>query len=199
MRNVKKYKISRRLQAPLFEKCQTQKFVLREQRRAPKRRRRAASDYSKQLVEKQKVRYFYGISERVLKNYVRKAVAVKQVATEEMLGRILESRLDNIVYRLGLAPTRRMARQMVSHGHFTVNGRKVTVPSYQIVPSDTVGIREGSTRTSLFQSLFSGGMIRPKAAWVSWNQKERTGAVTGKPAVEDDIFSLPAILEYYSR
>ena len=200
MRKVKKYKISRRLQAPLFEKCQTQKFTLREQRRAPKRsRRRSSSDYGKQLAEKQKVRYFYGISERVLKNYVRKAVAVKKVATEDMLGRILESRLDNVVYRLGLAPTRRMARQMVSHGHFTVNGRKVTIPSYQLTPSDTIGIREGSTRTQLFQSLLSAGGIRSKTNWVSWNQKERTGAITGKPVIEDDIFSLPAILEYYSR
>ena len=164
-----------------------------------KNRRRAPSDYGKQLAEKQKVRYLYSISERVLKNYVKKAVAVKNTATEEVLARILESRLDNVVYRLGLAPTRRMARQMTSHGHFTVNGRKVTVPSYQIRDKDTIGVREGSTRTTLFQSLFAGAAIRPKVGWVSWDNKARTGAITGKPIIEEDTFSLPAILEYYSR
>ena len=199
MKQVKKYKISRRLQAPLFEKCQSQKFVLREQRRPPKRRRRGFSEFGKQLAEKQKMRYLYGISERVLKKYVRKAVSTRGTPTEEVLVDMLERRLDNIVYRLGLAPTRRMARQMVSHGHFTVNGRKVTVPSYRVRDTDTVGIREGSTRTTLFRTMLAGSAVRPRVGWVSWDGKARRGTVSGKPEMTDDIFSLPVILEYYSR
>ena len=201
MKKVKKYKISRRLQAPLFEKCQTQKFVLREQRRvAPrKRRRRTTSDYGKQLAEKQKVRYLYSISERVLKNYVKKAEATQNTATESMLAQILERRIDNVVYQLGLAPTRRMARQMVSHGHFTVNGRKTTIPSYQVRDTDAIGVREGSTKTKLLQSILTDKSARPRVSWVAWDGKKREGSITGEPSIGESVFSLPAILEYYSR
>lgn len=200
MKKVKKHKISRRLQAPLFENCQTQKFVLREQRRVPKRRKRAISEYGKQLAEKQKVRYLYSISERVLKNYVKKAIASRTATTENMLAEILERRLDNVVYQLNLAPTRRMARQMVSHGHFTVNGRKIAVPSYQIRDTDVIGIREGSTRTKLFQILLAADTkSKPRVGWVSWDAKARQGTITGSPVQGETIFSLPAILEYYSR
>ena len=199
MKQVKKYKISRRLQAPVFEKCQTQKFVAREQRRAPKYRRGRLSEYGKQLIEKQKVRYLYNISERVLKNYVKKAVLSKKMSTEEFLVDVLERRLDNVVYQMGLVPTRRMARQMVSHGHFIVNGRKTTIPSYQVRDGDEIGIREGSTRTSFFQILLSGNTVKPRVKWVSWDSKKYQGALSGKPAIEDDIVSLPIILEYYSR
>ena len=201
MKRVKKYKISRRLQTPLFEKCQSQKFILREQQRTPKRRGRGGvlSDYAKQLAEKQKVRYLYGISERVLKNYVKKAVSVRDNSAENTLGELLERRLDNVVYQIGLAPTRRMARQMVSHGHFLVNSRKITIPSYQVSDNDTISIREGSLRIPLFKSMLSGSFIRPRVGWVSWNARSRQGAVSEKPVISDDIFSIPIILEYYSR
>ena len=199
MKPVKKHKISRRLQAPLFENCQTQKFALREQRRVPKRRRGTVSEYGKQLAEKQKVRYLYSISERVLKNYVKKAVARKATPTEEVLAEILERRLDNVVYQLNLAPTRRMARQMVSHGHFTINGRKTTIPSYQVRDTDNVGIREGSTKTKLFEAILAGNTTKPRVAWVAWDGKIRQGTITGKPALGETVFSIPAILEYYSR
>ena len=201
MGKIKKYKISRRFQAPLFEKCQTQKFVLREQRREMARKRsRPLSDYGKQLMEKQKLRHLYGISERVLKNYVNKAVATRNEPTEEVLAESLERRLDTVVYNLGIAPTRRMARQMVSHGHFTVNDRKITVPSYRVRDTDTVGVREGSMRTKLFRSVFSdGSVIRPRVDWVRWDGKAGRGAITAKPAIKESVFSIPAILEYYSR
>lgn len=199
MKQVKKYKISRRLQTPLFEKCQLQKFVVREQRRVQKRRRRGISDFGKQLMEKQKVRYLYGISERALKNYVKKAVGSTGQSAEGTLAEVLERRLDDVVYQLGAALTRRMARQLVSHGHFTVNGRRVTVPSYQVRDSDVVGIREGSINTPLFRTMVAGSIIRPRVKWVSWDAKVRQGAISGKPVAVDDLFSLPIILEYYSR
>ena len=202
MRKVKKYKISRRLNAPLFEKCQTQKFVLREQRRqaASKKRGRAPSDYGKQLMEKQKVRYLYGISESVLKNYVKKSVVAKNKSAEDLLMESLERRFDNVVYQLGLAPTRRMARQIISHGHCLVNGRKVTVPSYQLRNTDLIGIREGSLKTKLFQSILSSGASpSTRVNWVSWDPKTKQGAISEQPSIKDSIFSIPAILEYYSR
>ncbi|MCY4576886.1 MAG: 30S ribosomal protein S4 [Candidatus Kaiserbacteria bacterium] len=199
MKKVKKHKISRRLQAPLFENCQTQKFALREQRRVPKRRRRSASEYGKQLAEKQKMRYLYSVSERVLKNYVKKAVANQKASAEEALAEVVERRLDNVVYQLNLVPTRRMARQLVSHGHFTINGRKTTVPSYQVRDTDTVGIREGSTKTKLFEVLLAGNTTKSRVGWASWDSKARQGTITGKPVIGETVFSIPSILEYYSR
>src|SRR5262245_8692490 len=124
-----KYKIAKRLGAPVFEKTQTQKFALSEARKAKnvrKKRGGAASDYSKQLTEKQKMRYTYGITEKQLRRYVDEAAATGHQPIALLIAR-LESRLDNVVYRLGLAPTRLGARQMVSHGHVTVNGRKLTI------------------------------------------------------------------------
>ena len=199
MKKVKKYKISRQLQAPLFESCQTQKFVLREQRRVPKRRRGVVSEYGKQLAEKQKVRYLYSISERVLKKYVKKAVANQTKPAGEAFAEVLERRLDNVVYQLNLAPTRRMSRQLVSHGHFTVNGRKVTIPSYQVRDSDSIGIREGSAKTKLFEVLLSDNTLKPRVEWVSWDGKNRQGTVVANPVLGETVFSIPAILEYYSR
>lgn len=198
MKKVKKYKISRRLQTPLFEKCQTQKFFFREQKRAPKMMRRAASDFGKQLTEKQKVRYLYGISENTLKNYVKRATDTKGM-TDKLLSQFLERRLDNVVYRLGLVSTRRMARQAVSHGHFLVNGRRITVPSYQVTDNDVISIREGSQKTKLFKDALSGGSIQPIVPWVAWDRKAMQGTIQGEPALDEGIFSLPVVLEYYSR
>ena len=129
-----------------------------------------------------------------------RAVSTRGVPAQDVLIGILERRLDNIIYRLGLAPTRRMARQMVSHGHFTVNGRKVTVPSYQVRDSDTVGIREGSTRTTLFKTMLAGSAVR--SAWsVGFHGTARQGRVPfqGSRNLPMIFLSLPVILEYYSR
>ncbi len=186
---------------PVFEKCQTQKFALREQRQGTMttgRRRKRVTEYGKQLIEKQKVRYIYGISERALKGYVKKAEKQEGATTVVALGEFLERRLDNMVYRLGLADTRRMARQMVSHGHFTVNDRKSTIPSYQVRNTDIVGIREGSKQTTLFKKITSDG-ITSRAPWLNWDTKKKTGSINKNPTTDDDFFGLPTVLEYYSR
>ena len=134
----KKYKLCRRLGAGIYEKCQTQKFAKSEpmtkKGKKPGGRR---SDYGNQLIEKQKVRFMYGVREKQFGNYVDYAMehAKKGTAPAELLFRQLEERLDNAVYRLGFAHTRALARQMVSHGHFTVNGKKLTIPSYSVKTS----------------------------------------------------------------
>ncbi len=199
MKPVKKYKISRRLQTPLFEKCQTQKFVLREQRRTPKRRRGIISEYNKQLMEKQKIRYLYGVSEKVLKKYVNESTKNKKIDSGKSLVDKLERRLDNIVYRLGLTKTRRMARQLTSHGHFKINGRKITIPSYQVKDTDKISIREGSLNTDLYKKEIDINKISSNSPWVFWDTKEKVGYIKEAPDWEKGLINLSSVLEYYSR
>ena len=116
----------RRLGSGVFEKCQTAKFSASEAKRAKPRRPKTPSTFGAQLIEKQKIRFTYGINERHLANYVKESVAAKGTPAAQKVFELLESRLDNVVYRLGLAHTRRLSRQMVSHGHFVVNGTKTT-------------------------------------------------------------------------
>src|SRR5690606_11765405 len=131
--------------APIFEKTQTQKFALSSARagRQVKGRPGQASDYKRQLIEKQKMRLTYGVTEKQLRKYVDESLEKSDQPTQFLIAR-LESRLDNVAYRLGLAPTRRAARQAASHGHLTVNGRKFTIPSHQLRPGDVVAVRDGS-------------------------------------------------------
>src|ERR1035437_4743315 len=140
-----KFKICRRLGPGVYDKCQTSKFTPSAKFSGPGARRpKAPSEYGAALIEKQKVRFSYGITERQLSNYVKKATHIKGAGTSEKFFEELESRLDNIVYRMGLAPSRRGARQMVSHGHFIVGNHKVTVPSYAVKIGDVIKVREGS-------------------------------------------------------
>src|SRR3989344_3371850 len=127
-----KFKICRRLGSGVYDKCQTTKFSTSSKGgMASGKRPKAPSEYGAQLIEKQKIRFSYGISERQLSNYVKKASLMKGAGAEKLYEE-LESRLDNVIYRMGLASTRRAARQMVSHGHFIVNDKKVTIPSYEV-------------------------------------------------------------------
>src|SRR5262245_29389639 len=133
MKTAQKYKICRRLGPGVFEKCQTPKFVAslaRHDKAKKDKRPKALSGYGVQFFEKQKVRLTYGLSEKQFANYIEKAVHQKAMPATDRLYELLEMRADNVVYRLGLAHTRRLARQMVSHGHFTINGVKTTVASY---------------------------------------------------------------------
>lgn len=199
-----KYKICKRLGGAVFEKCQTQKFALAEARkdnmrtRSRGRRPGQMSDYKRQLLEKQKMRYTYGLSERQLSRYVHESVEKSSEPAGALMVR-LESRLDNVVYRMGLAKTRRLARQMVSHGHITVGGRKVTIPSYQAVSGEVIAVREGSKSSPLFTTLSEETTTSP--VWVTFNAKELSGNLTAIPSYEPSelLFDLEQVLEYYSR
>lgn len=200
MQKKPKYKIGRRLGAGVFEKCQTPKFVASSQRKAKasSKRPKALSEFGQQLIEKQKIRFSYGITERQLSNYVKEASA-KKGSTQEQLFELLESRLDNVVYRLGLAHTRRLARQMVSHGHFTVNGTRTTIPSYRTKIGDVIAPRAGSKSSALFANLAERLKTYKQPDWVTLDESSIEGKVTGKPKNTEGFLNIGSVLEFYSR
>lgn len=198
-----KFKIGKRLGASVFEKCQTQKFQISEARseKTGKKRFSTRSDYAKQFLEKQKVRYTYGISEKQFKNYVIESNKTGVKNPSETLFQLLETRLDNVVYRLGLAPTRRAARQMVSHGHIKVNGVRVTVPSYRVKSNDSISVREGSSGSKLFTTLEDKMKDYSTPEWLSFDQTKKVGSIKMRPTYRktDNAFDLTPVLEFYSR
>lgn len=201
MKTGPKYKIAKRLGAPIFEKTQTAKFALSEARQGRTRKRGGqASDYKKQLIEKQKMRFSYGISEKQLSRYVKESTTSSHQPIAVLIDR-LETRLDNVVYRLGLAKTRAFARQMVSHGHVYLNGRKLNIPSHKVKVGDVITIREGSKNTNLFIGLTDTHDIASVPAWLTFDVKSLTGTVTGTPVFEATsfMFDPEQVLEYYSR
>lgn len=195
-----KFKICKRLGAGVYDKCQTAKFKVAVASFKPGARRpKAPSEYGAQLNEKQKIRFSYGISERQLSNYVKKASLVKGARTAEKFYEELESRLDNVVYRMGFGNSRRATRQMVSHGHFTVNDKKVTIPSYQVKVGDIIKIREGSKNTKLFDNLAERLKDYKAPAWISFDIAKIEGKVTDKPKNVETFLDLNVVLEFYSR
>jgi small subunit ribosomal protein S4 len=202
MKTVQKYKICRRLGPGVFEKCQTSKFVMSEARHAKNsknKRPKALSGYATQFLEKQKVRFMYGISEKQFSNYINEAVAHKGIPSTEYLFELLESRLDNVVYRLGLAHTRRLSRQMVSHGHVTVNGKKTTVASQRIHVGDILAVREGSKKSTLFADMAKKMKEYTMPNWLTFNADTLSGKAEGKPKNIEGYLDLNTVLEFYSR
>lgn len=198
-----KYKIARRLGAAVFDKTQTQKFMLSEARHAKGRgrgRRPQISGYGLMLIEKQRVRYTYGVSEKQLSNYVKKASAIKGGTPAENLYKLLETRLDNVVYRLGLANSRQFARQMVSHGHITVNGTKTRIPSYTVTEGMKIGIREGSKGSPMYADLAKKLQNYTAPKWLKFNVEKLEAEIVGTPVFESDgAINLNTVFEYYSR
>ncbi len=203
MKTGPRYKIAKRLGASVFEKAQTQKFALSADRSAKNKRggRGRASEYSKQMLEKQKVRVTYGLPERQFRNYVRKALAAHSAQPSERLHELLELRLDNVIWRLGLAPTRRAARQMVSHGHVLVGGKKMRVPSHTLSVGDRIAIREASRKHTSLLGFGERFLERPLVSWLSWDPKGMEGGVVELPTIAsaDPAGDLAAVLSFYTR
>lgn len=196
-----KFKIAKRLGAPIFEKTQTQKFALSQARGGRRLKRPGqASDFKRQLIEKQKMRFTYGITEKQLRRYVDEAIAKREKPILVLMER-LETRLDNTVYRLGLAKTRRFARQMVSHGHIFVNGKRIDIPSHKIKVGDIIAIREGSKQSGLFTMIADTHETAAVPAWLSIDIKKLTATVTGLPVYNpaETLFDPEQVMEYYSR
>lgn len=197
-----KYKIARRLGAGVFEKTQTQKFALSESRRGKSDKKRGGpkSDYGIQMLEKQKARYTYLLTETQFSKYVKAAMA-KEGDNREMLYKTLESRLDNVVLRAGFATTRLAARQMVSHGHILVNGKNVNVPSIMLRIGDKVSIRPGSAKKALFATLDERLAKFQAPAWLKLDVEKKTIEVQGAPKLNpaELMFDIGQVLEFYSR
>ncbi|MGV6829358.1 MAG: 30S ribosomal protein S4 [Flavobacteriales bacterium] len=162
------------------------------------RRRGKKSEYAIQLAEKQKAKYTYGILERQFRNLFKKATAAPGI-TGEVLLQLCESRLDNVVFRMGIAPTRSAARQLVSHRHIVVNGNKVNIPSYQLQPGDTVGVREKSKSLEAIEnSLANANHVYE---WITWDNATKQGTFVSKPQriqIPENI-NEQFIVELYSK
>ncbi|MEW5761954.1 MAG: 30S ribosomal protein S4 [Bacillota bacterium] len=164
------------------------------------RGRKKVTEYALQIREKQKARRIYGVMETQFRNYFARAERQPGITGENLL-RLLERRLDNVVYRLGLAASRNEARQLVRHGHFLVNGRKVNIPSYQVRVGDTITVREKSRSMPRMQELMERAAEKAPPAWLTYEPEQATGRVIALPAREqiDVPVKEHLIVELYSR
>ena len=191
---------------PVLKRCKTlglSPAVLgysKSTKRQPKQSRRKQSEYGMQLNEKQKVKFIYGVLEKQFHAYYEKAER-KQGITGEILLQELERRLDNVVFRMGFANTRREARQLVNHAHFTVNGKRVNIPSYQVKPGDVVAVSEKSRSTTKFKSLLEENGKKACPKWIEKANDSFEGKIVAMPARDDIDYDVAEhhIVELYSK
>jgi len=194
-----KTKIARKFGEPIFGADQ----VLAKKNYPPGQhgvnKRRKSSEYGVQLREKQKAKYTYGVLEKQFHNLFDRASRTKGI-TGEVLLQLLESRLDNIVYRLGIAPTRAAARQLVLHRHITVNGSVVNIASYHVEPGDVVGVRERSKSLEVIADALAG-FNHSKYPWLEWDESTKSGKMLHVPTREDipENIKEQLIVELYSK
>ena len=162
-------------------------------------RRRKTSEYGVMLAEKQKAKYTYGVLERQFRNMFEKAAKAEGV-TGEVLLQLLESRLDNVVYRLGIAPTRRAARQLVGHKHITVDGNVVNIASFQVKPGQVIAVREKSKSLEVIEDALAG-FNHSKYPWIEWDENVKGGKMLHLPQREDipENIKEQLIVELYSK
>lgn len=199
-------KLCRREGAKLFlkgERCYSDKCSIARRAYAPGQHgqgRKKVSEYGMQLREKQKARRYYGVLENQFAGYYEEAARMPGMTGENLL-RILESRLDNVVYRLGLASSRAEARQLVVHGHYNVNGKRVDIPSYQVKEGDVVSVNEKTRGSDKMKAIVEACGARPVPVWFDFNKDTLEAKVVRLPNREDidiDIQEL-LIVEYYSK
>ena len=191
---------------PVLKRCKTLGInpatmgIDKSSNRNPKQGRKKQSEYGLQLNEKQKVKFIYGVLEKQFRKYYVMATK-KQGITGEMLLQILESRLDNVVFRLGLSNTRREARQIVNHGHITVNGQKVDIPSYLVKPGDVIAVREKSKNSVRIKEIVETNANRVVPKWLSMDKNTLTGKVITLAARDDIDYEVEEhlIVELYSK
>jgi small subunit ribosomal protein S4 len=186
------------------DRCLTLKCAIERRNYAPgdhgRDQRRKVTEYGLQLREKQKTRRMYGVLERQFRNYYKKAAQLKGVTGENLL-RLLELRLDNLVYRMGMAASRCQARQLIRHRHMAVNGRTVTIPSYQCKAGDRITVREGSRKVDVIVGALEAKDLASMVSWLNLEKDSMTGTVVSVPGREE----IPApvneqlIIELYSK
>jgi len=202
-------KVERRLGEKLFlkgDRCVGPKCAMIRRAYPPgihgkkRSRGRGSSEYRELLREKQKVRFFYSLDDGQIKRYVEKASSRGGVFGENLL-RALERRLDVVVWRLGFTPSRRTARQAISHGHITVNGRPISSSSYAVEKGDVVGLGGRGMKSGMFRAFVEGQHTPPPPSWLALNKEKAQGSVAGLPAAEELGFSfdLAKVKEFYSQ
>jgi len=187
---------------PVLKRCRTlgiEPSVMGIDKSSNKRRKKQ-SEYGMQLNEKQKVRFIYGVLEKQFAKYYVMATKMNGV-TGECLLQILESRLDNVIYRMGLANTRREARQIVNHGHVTVNGKRVDIPSYLVKPGEVISLRESSRNADRMKDIVERNSNRLVPKWIDMNKDTLEGKIIALADREDIDFPVEEhlIVEYYSK
>ena len=191
---------------PILKRCKalgispTVMGINKETRRNPKPGRRKQSEYAVQLNEKQKAKFIYGVLEKQFRHYYELASKTQGVTGENLL-QLLERRLDNVVYRLGFANTRREARQMVNHGHITVNGKRVDIPSYQVSPGEVISIREKSRGSEQVKQILEKNAATMIPKWLELNRETLQGKVVALSERSDIDFDIneTLIVELYSK
>jgi len=201
-------KLCRRENTKLFlkgDKCMSEKCPMNDPKvKIPGPhgdRRRKLTEYGTQLREKQKTKRYYGVMERQFANYFEMATKVKGLTTGEALLQILERRLDNVVYRLGFAMSRAEAKQLVNHGHFTVNGKKVNIPSYLVKEGDIVAMTDKSKDSDKIKGVLEANSAKPVVKWIEKDSENVKGKIVALPTVEDiDLpIEVHLIVELYSK
>ncbi len=191
---------------PVLKRCRTlgiEPSVMgydKKSNRGAEQRRKKQSEYGMQLNEKQKVRFIYGVLEKQFAKYYVMATKMNGVTGECLLS-ILESRLDNVIYRMGLANTRREARQIVNHGHVTVNGKRVNIPSYLVKPGEVISLKEGSRTADRMKDIVERNSSRLVPKWIDMNKETLEGKILAAADREDIDFPVEEhlIVEYYSK
>lgn len=196
-----KYKKARKLGNAVFEKTQTAKYTLSEQKKRQQKYSRPKSNYGKQLLEKQKVRFTYLLTEKQFSKYIRQVIDSGSKNQAEELYAKLESRADSVVLRAGFLKTRPLAKQAVSHGHFTINGTRVNIPSINLKKGDVISVRESSKNKGLFVDVQNSIKENITPSWIKINAKDLTIEITGEPVYKktEIHFDLQQVLEFYKR
>lgn len=195
-----KLRISRRYNAPIFGPHKVlEKRAYPPGQHGP-RSRRKLTDYARGLAEKQKLRYVYGLMERQFRRYFESAKR-KRGNTSEMLLQLLETRLDNVAFRLGLAPSRPAARQLVTHGHLKVNGRGVNIPSFNVKPGDVIEACDSARSRQIVSKSLESAAVRTMPVWLSLSKEPLKASIMRMPTVEEiqPLANVQAIVEFYSR
>jgi len=195
-----KQRISRRYGVPIFGPHKVlEKRAYPPGQHGP-RARRKLTDFARGLAEKQKLRYCYGLLERQFRRYFNEAKR-RRGNTADMLMQLLETRLDNVVFRLGYMPSRPAARQLVGHGHIKVNGHRVNVPSFNVKPGDTIEVRDNARSRQMVNKSLESPVARSVPDWLTLNKEAVRGQVMRLPTMDETqpVANVQAIVEFYSR
>ncbi len=199
-----KNKIARRFGVNLGLKTNASKVARRLSQmpgvHGPSKRKGSASSYGKQLNEKQKAKYVYGLRERQFRKYVEEAIR-EEGDSGLNLQKLLERRMDNVVFRAGFAVTRAQARQMVSHNMFTLNDKKMNIPSHLVRVGDVIAIKETKTKKKIFEKVSEALEKAALPSWISVDSKKKSAKITNQPSEADfdKVFDVKLIIEYYSQ